>query len=334
VRAEHVAWVTGQGSPNRTGDAAAVYGTDLGICWEDGAGGVLVAFGDTYGRGWGGDGAGGHWWTSRRRLDWRMNVLARSTDRDLARGMRLDSWVTDRPGHARQVLPRDDRPDVHEHTLIPTAGIAVDGRQYLGYMSVRQWNVPGGWRTNHAGIARSDDGGETWHKPVSAQWANLPDGSQNWQMCAFARHEGHVYVFGTPNGREGAATLARAPADAVLDLARHEQWTGSGWTADPSRAAVVIPAPVSELSVMFHRPSGRWLAAYLEVPRAAIVVRTAEALTGPWSEPHPVASGTDWPRLYGGFFHPWSAELDTPYFLMSVWGPYNVVLMRLDLAAR
>jgi len=48
--AEQVAWITGQRSPNCTGDTAHVYGTDLGICWDDGRGGVLVAFGDTFGR--------------------------------------------------------------------------------------------------------------------------------------------------------------------------------------------------------------------------------------------------------------------------------------------
>jgi len=47
-----VAPVTGEDSPNRTGSRFGFLATDLGILWDDGAGGVLAAFGDTYGEGW------------------------------------------------------------------------------------------------------------------------------------------------------------------------------------------------------------------------------------------------------------------------------------------
>ena len=73
-------------------------------------------------------------------LDWRSNVLLRSSDRNLSTG-------------------EDDG----EITVIPTAGIAVGARQYLGYMSVRHWADPGQWDTNLAGI-----------------------GSEPFQMAAFA----------------------------------------------------------------------------------------------------------------------------------------------------
>ncbi|NMI02208.1 DUF4185 domain-containing protein [Pseudonocardia sp. K10HN5] len=331
--AEPVGRVTGQHSPNRTGESAAVYGTDLGISWADGSGGVLVAFGDTFGRGWSGAGGAAGPGATPAEADWRSNVLARSAGSTLAAGMRLDSWLTDRPGHARQVIPRDERPGVREFTVIPTAGISVGRRNFMAYMSVRGWGAPGRWRTNYAGIAYSDDVGETWHKPDAVRWANLPDGSQGWQMCAFARDGGFVYIFGTPNGRAGPVRLARVPEDAVLDLGAREQWTGAGWTRDQSRAAVVIPAPASELSVMFHWASGRWLAAHYHERLDAIVVHTASRVTGPWSPPHVVATAADWPALYGAFFHPFSAMDDTPYFQMSQWWPYNTMLMRLHLEA-
>ncbi|HVL83562.1 MAG TPA: DUF4185 domain-containing protein [Pseudonocardia sp.] len=332
VHVEHVAWVTGQDSPNRTGDHAGVYHTDLGICWDDGRGGVLVAFGDTYGEGWPGHGPGAAWWKTKWwSLRWRTNVLARSTHRDLREGMRLHSWVQGRGWRAGQVIPRANRLFVREHTLIPTAGVSVGGRQYLAYMSVRRWGGPGRWRTNHAGIAHSDDGGVTWHKPRAARWANTPDGEQNWQLCAFARDRGFVHVFGTPNGRFGPARLARVPEDALPDHHRWTYWTGEGWLADEGRAVDVLPAPVSELSVMFHRASGQWLAAYLHEGLHDIVVCTADAVTGPWSAPVATGAGARWPGLYNAYFHPWSADLDTPYFLMSQWDPYNVMLMRLHL---
>ncbi|WP_243653215.1 DUF4185 domain-containing protein [Pseudonocardia endophytica] len=331
MRAEHVGWVTGAGSANRTAQAG-VAGTDLGIMWDDGTGDVLVAYGDTFGRGWAGHG-GEAWpgWT-REQADWRSNVLARSTTTDLSKGLTLDSWITDVPGHARQVIPRDHRPGVREYTVIPTSGIAIGTRNLMSYMSVRRWHDEGGrWDTNYAGIAYSDDRGATWHKPESAQWANTPDGGQGWQMCAFARERGRLYVFGTPNGRWGPVRLSRVREDDALDLAAYEQWTGKGWTRDQARAVPVIPAPASELSVIFHEPTAQWLAAHFNEALRAIVVHTAPALTGPWSRPRAVVTDRDFPQPYGAFFHPSSATSASPYFQMSQWGEYNTRLMRLDI---
>ncbi|MGH3437881.1 MAG: DUF4185 domain-containing protein, partial [Sciscionella sp.] len=140
----NLGWVTGRGSANRTDVRFGIHGTDLGIPWDNGRGEVLIAFGDTYGEGWGGDGAG------PQAADWRWNVLARSTTGDLSGGIVLDDVVRRQDGLAAQILPHDDK--VTEHTVIPTSGIAIGGRNYLHYMSIRQWGVPGGWRTNHGGI--------------------------------------------------------------------------------------------------------------------------------------------------------------------------------------
>lgn len=331
MRAEPIGWVTGAGSVNRTAEAAGVHATDLGIMWKDGAGGVLVAYGDTFGRGWSGFGGEVRPGCPPDEADWRSNVLARSTATDLSAGLSLDSWVSDAPGHACQVIPRDRRPGVVEYTVIPTAGIAIGGRNVLAYMSVRAWAEPGRWHTNYAGIAYSDDRGATWHKPESAQWANTPDGAQGWQMCAFARELGWLYVFGTPNGRWGPVRLARVREDDVLDPAAHEQWTGAGWTRDQSQAVPVIPAPASELSVIFHEPTAQWFAAHYHEGLDALVVHTAPALTGPWSPPRVVATAAQYPSLYGAFFHPHSGSAEAPYFQMSQWGDYNTRLMRLHI---
>lgn len=331
VHAEPVGWVTGAGSANRTAEAANVHATDLGIMWDDGAGGVLVAYGDTFGPGWAG--YGGKWrpGCSPAEADWRSNVLARSTTTDLSRGLTLDSWVSDAPGHACQVVPRDRRPGVVEYTVIPTAGVAIGGRNLLSYMSVRAWVGQGRWDTNYAGIAYSDDRGATWHKPESAQWANTADGTQGWQMCAFARERGRLYVFGTPNGRWGPVRLSRVREDDALDLTAYEYRTRTGWTRDRSRAVPVIPAPASELSVIFHEPTAQWLATHYHEGLDALVLHTAPALTGPWSPPRVMATAAQWPTLYGAFFHPHSGTAETPYVQMSQWGEYNTRLMRLHL---
>lgn len=64
-----LAKVTGPGSINQTDIKYQVIGTDLGTMWDSGQGQVMVAFGDTYGQGWGGHGGG------PRTADWRCNVL-------------------------------------------------------------------------------------------------------------------------------------------------------------------------------------------------------------------------------------------------------------------
>lgn len=321
MQAERIAWTTGEYAPNWTRSRAGVGGADLGIMWDDGRGGVLCLWGDTFD---GPPGAG----------DWRSNVLARSTNRDYAtRGVVIDWWATDHPGHAKQVIPRD-RPE--DFTIIPTSGISIGARQYATYMSIQAWGGPGRWTTNYAGFAYSDDGGVTWVKDVRARWSNTAGHDQPWQMCALARGgDGYLYVFGTPNGRAGAAHLARVPEDRVLDLSQHEQYVGEGRFVRAATDPVpVLPPPVSELSVAFHRLTGRWLAAYYHEDLNAVVVHDAPALYGPWSPPRIVATATEFPHLYGAFWHPWSMADTRPCFAMSQWPPYQTALMSLGADAQ
>lgn len=321
-QAEVVGLIAGQGARdvNQTKERFAVHATDLGVMWRDSRGRVAIAFGDTYGPGWGGNGAGPD------TADWRFNVLAHSSDTALADGMRIDSMVTDRPGHAKQILPRD--PAVPEVTVIPTAAISVGSRDYIHYMSVRSWGPAGTWVTNYSGLAYSDDGGETWTKSSSARWANT-GGTSRFQLGAFVRSGGYAYLFGTPNGRLGDGYLARVPETRVLDLAGYQYWTAAGWAASADGAIPVMTGQVGELSVQYNEFLGRWVALHLDERRAAVVLRTAASPTGPWTGGQVVAHSRDHPGLYGAYLHP--ANDRELYFAMSTWGPYHVELMRLPL---
>lgn len=321
TRAEPVALLAGQGANdvNQTRDRFAVHATDLGIMWRDSRGRTAILFGDTYGAGWGGHGAG------PETADWRFNVLAHSADTDLRDGLRIDSMVTDRPGHAAQLLGKD--PSVSEITVIPTAAVSVGNRDVLHYMSIRGWNP---WTTNHAGLAYSEDGGRTWVKHPSARWPNS-GGAARFQLGAFVKDGGHVYLFGTPNGRFGAAHLARVPEANLLDLGAYEYWTATGWQRDAEGAIPVFGGQVGELSVQYNTVLRRWIALTLDESRAAIVLRTAPAPTGPWTGGRVVVPGTEYPALYGAFLHPDSAHRAEVHFALSQWGPYHVKLMRLRL---
>jgi hypothetical protein len=72
---------------------------------------------------------------------------------------------------------------------------------------------------------------------------------------------------------------------------------------------------------------------YLNEDKYAIVLRTADALPGPWSEEWIVATGQDFPSLYAPYQLPkWNDGPDI-YFTMSLFGPYQVYLMKTSLPA-
>ena len=321
--------VTGPGSPNNTYGRWNVKGTDLGIMWDNNAGQVLTAFGDTFGDAWIGPGGGGF---GPGDLNWRSNVLLRSTDTNLADGMSFASAVTGADGRAREIIPglHQGNDAGGEVTKIPTAGIAVGNRQYLSFMSVRHWGVPGQWDTNYARIAYSDDNGTTWVTAGTPVWNN-PGGGNRFQQQAFVRHGGFVYVYGTPSGRSGSLYVARVPEAQMLVQNAFQYWNGSTWvTNNEAAATAIVGGPVAELSVRYDPGSARWLAMYLS--GEDIVLRTSTGPAGPWGAPQVAVSSADYPGLYGGYFHP-SSSGGTLYFLMSQWNPYNVYLMKLSINA-
>ncbi len=330
--AQRVALLTGPGSINATDIRYQVEGTDLGIMWEDEDGRILTAFGDTFGAGYPGPGAydwagAGGEVPAPGPIAWRSNVLARSWDREPADGLSFD-MVTDRPGYAKELIP-SLKIDHVEVSTIPTGGIHVDGRDYLAYMSVRHFDLPGTWTTNYSGVAYSDDHGQNWVQVPQARNFNTATFDDPFQMVAYARRDGLVYLFGTPNGRFGDAHLARVPEDEILDPGAYEYWTGpGGWQRGSRRdAAPIVPGPVGELSVRYDGALDAWTMSYLDESSGTIVLRLARTPTGPWTSEIAIASSATYPTLYGGFFHPDSDGLDI-YFTMTQFDVYNVSLMR------
>ncbi len=327
--------ITGVDSINATGERFGIHGTDLGIIWDagpdaDGADRVFVMFGDTYGPDWGGRGAG------PSKAQWRTNTLMSSTSRDLDAGLLLDSTLVrpSRPGGATQVIRRNrlnvPTKPFPEHTLIPNSGITIDGVHYVHWMSILIWLPGGRWRTFQSGIAVSTDDARSWSKPITGRWPNLL-GRNRFQIGAFTTDPADpewVYLFGTTNGRWGPAYLARTPRDQVAHVGSYRYFDGTDWVRRSGRAAPVLGGNVGELSVAYHPGLGCWLAVHLDEAQAAILVRTAPTITGPWDDGVPLTTGAEHPGLYGGFLHPWALDGDSIYWLMSQWDPYNVYLMR------
>jgi hypothetical protein len=308
---EQVAQLTGP--PPSINDTAAkwgVDGTDLGssFLFRDE---LCIIFGDTFGP---------------NKSDWRSNVMAISTDDDPSDGMTFDRMITDRDGHAKELLAAK-KLDFDEITVIPTYGIAVGDRMFLHYMSVKHWGPPGHWELGASGFAYSDDAGETWTKDPDAIWP----GDSNFGQVALEEHDGHIYVFGIPGGRYGGVQLARVAPESLLKLDQCAYWTGSAWSDDPASAETIVPPNVGELSVRWNSHYRRWIMMYLNDPAGLIELRTAETITGPWSAPHIAARTTDYPALYAPFQYPkWNDGPDI-YFNMSLFGPYQVFLMKTRL---
>lgn len=199
---EQVAMLTGPGpSLYNTWDHWEVYGTDLGssFMFKDE---MYIVFGDTF---------------AQYNQDWRSNVAAVTTDDDPSDGITFDRMITDREGHAKELLP-SKKIDHVEMTVIPTYGIAVGDRMFLHYMSVKHWGLPGHWELGHSGCAYSDDAGETWTKDPDATWP----GNSNFGQVTLEEHEGHIYIWGIPGGRYGGVQMARIVPENILQIHDYE----------------------------------------------------------------------------------------------------------------
>lgn len=305
--------LTGPRSPVRTDERWGVGSTDLGhpFVYEDRVG---LLFGDTFE----GTGPGTH--------GWRSNALAWVDETDPA-DWRIDEMHEVRPGRAGELLG-SIKLNGWEQTVIPTNAVAVGDRIVMHYMSVACWGGDGRWAVRRSGLAVSDDGGHTFRR-TGAQWS----AGSGFAQVAFVPRGDLLYVFGIPEGRDGAARLARVAPDELLAPSAWRYWDGRDWVADEAAAAQVVAPPVGELSVGWLDEHERWLMVYLDEVRGGIVMRTAEELTGPWSRARLVASTVEFPQLYAPYLLPGTGDGGRVQFTMSRYDIYNVVLMEAELVA-
>ena len=332
--------ITGPGPLNLTDQRWNVYGTDLGSMFElDGL--IYMTFGDTFGRPQTGDMerlAGERNVTEPLQYtDFRSNTMAYfsadGTDPDDV-GPLFEGMITDpaNPLRAKELLSSkkqicDGVAGPCEQTVIPTYGFAVGDRMYLHYMSVKQFNPPDEpmtYRLNHAGIAFSDDRGQTWTKSTGVTWG----ARSNFGQVAAVAHGAHVYLFGIPGGRGGSVKLARVASDKVLKPGAYRYWDGRAWTDREDAAAVVVPGRVGEFSVRWNSYFGKWLMMYTNEfdPNPGFHLRSADCLTGAWSDNQLVSN--QYPSMYAPYMPPRWNDGPEVFFTMTVFFNYNVYWMR------
>lgn len=329
---ERVARVTGRPArdepfptPVNTATEWNVGGTDLGVIWEMDPGQYGIFFGDTYGSDFapnpGNPGPNGG--------SWRSNVLGFSSDKDLTDGFTISRMAEDSGGNAREIIAGGkDESGNGDWTSIPTAAVRANGHDYVHYFNLRSWT---GWVTNYSGLYKSTDDGHSW-----SVCGNVRFGSNSgFGQVGYFKKDGYVYMIGTQTGRDSPARLARFRESDIENQAAYAYWNAVSeqWVVgDETQATVIIDDTVGELSFIYNQKHQKWIIAYFNADRYNITMRTAEELTGPWSEPYELAAGSEYPQLYGSYFHPLSVSSDDLYFTMSMWMPYNVFLMKAELA--
>ncbi len=312
-------------NPNNTARTWNVGGTDLGIVWEIEPQQYGIFFGDTFGQDFVPNAAN----PGPNGSSWRSNVLAFSTDNELEDGLTFSSMATDNYGDAREIIyGGKDQSGNGNLTSIPSAAIRANGADYVHYFNIKNWT---GWITNYSGLYKSIDNGQTWAVCDNVKFSS----GSNFGMAGYFRKEGYVYMIGTRAGRDYPACLARFKEADIENQDKYEYWNGTAgqWIAgDESKATTIISEKVGELSFIYNTKHKKWIIAYFNADRYNITMRTAEDITGPWSAPYELASGKEYAQLYGSYFHPLSTAGDELYFLMSMWMPYNVFLMKAELA--
>jgi len=92
-----------------------------------------------------------------------------------------------------------------------------------------------------------------------------------------------LHTFGClQDGLENDCFLGRVALESALDRAAWRFWDGAAWSSDLSAAAVLFDgAPI--MTVAFNAHLGSWTVVYSEPLGNDVMLRTAPALTGPWS---------------------------------------------------
>ncbi|RZL58638.1 MAG: DUF4185 domain-containing protein [Pedobacter sp.] len=327
-------------SPNNTAQNYDVGGTDLGIFWQMKGDKVGIFFGDTHGREFIAekDGKGGG-----NGANWRSNVLAFSSDDNLEDGITIDSMALDKNGSAREICAGGKTNPKKYNTSIPTAAIRVNNTDYVHYMNIYDWAGGNGrWLTNFSSLYASTDDGKTWTRKSEVTFS----GDSKFSQVCYAKKDGYIFMIGSLSGRGGPGYLARIKEKYMLDIKQYEYWNGDlkQWVkGDESKATIIIPGPIGEASLLFHKKFKRWIIAYsydsAYDPNAkskfhAMVYRDAKDIIGTWSNLKILAGVNQFKGLYCPYIYPLKDTGNELYFTMSQWEPYNVFLMKVDISLK
>jgi hypothetical protein len=315
-----------EGPPGQDqGRAVGLCGADLGSVFSW-LGRTYIAFGDIFGCPL----------TPDEQPNWRAHALAFTTDTNLSNGITFNGWITNSAGNPRLLF----RPDPGGFAARPTHGVSVGNTGYLFYSNVTEQFTGGRWNCNSSSAAKSTNRGRTWQK-----LPQLKRGSGNFNQVFLYKTRDFVYFFSIPCGRLGGVKLMRVRQAQIENRGAYEYLmdadNDNSWERDAAaRAAIIVPAPVGELSVIRNNFTGGYIMSYLTgVPGGtAIVMRIAPNIWGPWGSRIFVVGSNRFPCLYAPFTQDSYVREDgrIVYFRMSRFcpgfNPYSSYWMRMELA--
>jgi len=176
----------------------------------------------------------------------------------------------------------------------------------------------------------------------SAFLSRVPEGSLT-DLSQYDYWDGTAWVRDKPAIAApiiGDSTQSAGLFGFVVDLANNPNFFG-GWFGGLFGAKT--GGNVSEMSIQYNDYLGKYVILYGNGFNN-VILRTADTPEGTWSDPITIATSLQYPGLYAPMVHPLSGtgqltdasgqpDLSTLYWNMSLWGNYNVVLMKTDVTA-
>lgn len=251
---------------------------------------------------------------------------------------------------------------------VPSYGISLDGTMYVVVTTDHsERNTMG-----RSVLARSSDDGRTFERLCdlsTTHFVNVAMDRSDGETRTGLPFEDCVFVWGSGRYRASNARLACAPTQQFGELSSWRYFAGLSngeprWEADEAKSIDLFDhAVIGELSVAWIAPLERWVMLYNSSEPRGIVMRTAQAPWGPWSDlqvvfdpwlDHGYASfmHVDWRTArmdeihdpgrhekFGGEYGPYliprftsgDSNRCTLVFTMSTWNPYQVVLMSTEV---
>jgi Domain of unknown function (DUF4185) len=197
----------------------------------------------------------------------------------------------DADGLPKEILPPSDRERFRRLRFWPEHGVFIDGKIYFYYLGIQTTDASSVWgfRTIGVGIASLDpSSGECTRFQHGGDWLYWRTTKEDLHFgVQVLQHDGYVYAFGSMrNGVQNCAFLGRVRPSDLTDRAAYEYLgsCGTEWTSKCERAGNLGPC-AADYSVSYNPHLGCYTMIYVEEYRKRLMIRTAESLCGPFSEP-------------------------------------------------
>lgn len=200
-------------------------------------------------------------------------------------------YYEDAEGLPLEILQADARERFRAMRFWPEHGICLDGRVFFYYLGVQTIDPTSIWgfRVLGAGIAELNPvTGETRRVAVRGDtllWRN-PGADFHFGVYVIAQ-DGWVFVFGSArDGIQSHARLARVRPDFIAEPASYEYLASPepAWSPRFGDSCSLGPA-APEFSVSWNAWLGMYTMIYVEEYSKRVMLRTADHLWGPYSEP-------------------------------------------------